>query len=123
MIEEEKEIKLPDNAYTELKEGEKYKPILLPDKKYPEVNLWTVLWGILMAVIFSAATAYSGLRFGQVFEAAIPIAIIAVSIQRLKRRAAFGKCDYQIISSTRSDCNGSISPYLLSILSRKILII
>ena len=86
MIEEEKEIKLPDNAYTELKEGEKYKPILLPDKKYPEVNLWTVLWGILMAVIFSAATAYSGLRFGQVFEAAIPIAIIAVGISTVAKR-------------------------------------
>jgi putative OPT family oligopeptide transporter len=86
MIEEEKEIKLPDNAYTELKEGEKYKPILLSDKKYPEVNLWTVLWGILMAVIFSAATAYSGLRFGQVFEAAIPIAIIAVGISTVAKR-------------------------------------
>lgn len=86
MIEEEKEIKLPDNAYTELKEGEKYNPILLSDKKYPEVNLWTVLWGILMAVIFSAATAYSGLRFGQVFEAAIPIAIIAVGISTVAKR-------------------------------------
>ena len=73
--EEIQEIELPANAYTELKEGEEYKPILLGTKKYPEVNLWTVLWGILMAIIFSAATAYSGLRFGQVFEAAIPIAI------------------------------------------------
>ena len=60
----ENEIKLPDNAYRELKEGEEYKPILLSDKKYPELNGWTIFWGILMAIISSAATAYSGLRFG-----------------------------------------------------------
>jgi putative OPT family oligopeptide transporter len=83
---EEQEIHLPDNAYTELKEGEAYKPILMSNKKYPEINGWTVTWGILMAIIFSAATAYSGLRFGQVFEAAIPIAIIAVGISTLARR-------------------------------------
>lgn len=86
MTEEEKEIKLADNAYSELKEGEEYKPVLLSSKKYPEINTWTVLWGILMAVIFSAATAYSGLRFGQVFEAAIPIAIIAVGISTVAKR-------------------------------------
>ena len=83
---EEQEIHLPNNAYTELKEGEVYKPILLENKKYPEINGWTVGWGILMAIIFSAATAYSGLRFGQVFEAAIPIAIIAVGIATLAKR-------------------------------------
>lgn len=82
----EEEIKLPDNAYTELKEGEEYKPILMPNKKYPEINAWTVIWGLVMAVVFSAATAYSGLRFGQVFEAAIPIAIIAVGISTLAKR-------------------------------------
>lgn len=79
-------INLPENAYTELKEGESYKPILMGEKKYPEVNLWSVTWGILMAIIFSAATAYSGLRFGQVFEAAIPIAIIAVGASTLAKR-------------------------------------
>lgn len=83
---ENEEIKLASNAYTELQPGEEYKPILLGDKKYPEINLWTVLWGILMAVVFSAATAYSGLRFGQVFEAAIPIAIIAVGASTLAKR-------------------------------------
>ncbi|MDR2979860.1 MAG: OPT/YSL family transporter, partial [Bacteroidales bacterium] len=82
----ENEIKLPDNAYTELKEGEEYKPILLPCKQYPEINGWTIFWGLLMAVIFSAATAYSGLKFGQVFEAAIPIAIIAVGVSTLAKR-------------------------------------
>ncbi len=84
--EQPEEIKLPDNAYRELKDGETYKPILLGDKKYPELNAWTIIWGIIMAVIFSAATAYSGLRFGQVFEAAIPIAIIAVGASTLARR-------------------------------------
>lgn len=80
------EIKLPENAYRELKEGEQYKPILLGEKKYPELNAWTITWGIIMAIIFSAATAYSGLRFGQVFEAAIPIAIIAVGVSTLAKR-------------------------------------
>lgn len=82
----EPEIKLPENAYSELKEGESYKPILLPEKKYPELNVWTIVWGIAMAIIFSAATAYSGLRFGQIFEAAIPIAIIAVGASTLAKR-------------------------------------
>ncbi|MBP5711091.1 MAG: oligopeptide transporter, OPT family [Bacteroidales bacterium] len=83
---EEADVKLPDNAYTELKEGEEYKPILLGNKEYPEINVWTIVWGILMAIIFSAATAYSGLRFGQVFEAAIPIAIIAVGVSTIAKR-------------------------------------
>lgn len=85
-ITSENEVKVPDNAYRELKEGEEYKPILLSTKKYPEINAWTIVWGILMAIIFSAATAYSGLRFGQVFEAAIPIAIIAVGASTIAKR-------------------------------------
>ena len=86
LINQPEDIKLPDNAYRELKEGEEYKPILLGQKKYPELNAWTITWGIIMAIIFSAATAYSGLRFGQVFEAAIPIAIIAVGVSTLAKR-------------------------------------
>lgn len=73
--EEEKAIGVPENAFRELKPGEVYNPLMSPDKKYPEVNLWSVLWGIAMAVLFSAAAAYLGLKVGQVFEAAIPIAI------------------------------------------------
>ncbi|MCQ2263396.1 MAG: oligopeptide transporter, OPT family [Bacteroidales bacterium] len=80
------DVKLPENAYRELKSGEEYKPILLAEKKYPELNAWTIVWGIIMAIIFSAATAYAGLRFGQVFEAAIPIAIIAVGASTIAKR-------------------------------------
>ncbi|MBO7417699.1 MAG: oligopeptide transporter, OPT family [Bacteroidaceae bacterium] len=77
---------LPENAYRELKPGEVYNPLMSPAKTYPEVNVWSVLWGLLMAVLFSAAAAYLGLRVGQVFEAAIPIAIIAVGISSAAKR-------------------------------------
>ena len=74
---------LPENAFRELKEGETYEPMMSPKGHYPEVNFWSVTWGILMAVLFSAAAAYLGLKVGQVFEAAIPIAIIAAGIGAL----------------------------------------
>ena len=90
--EEEKAIGVPENAFRELKPGEVYNPLMSPDKKYPEVNLWSVLWGIAMAVLFSAAAAYLGLKVGQVFEAAIPIAIIAVGVSgAAKRKNALGE--------------------------------
>jgi putative OPT family oligopeptide transporter len=71
---------LPENAYKELKEGEEYRPIMAPDSRPPEVTPYSLIVGMLMAVLFSAAAAYSGLKIGQVFEAAIPIAILAVGI-------------------------------------------
>lgn len=84
--------KLPDNAARPLAPGEKYQPILRPDKEYPEVTPYSVSIGVVMAVIFSAAAAYLGLKVGQVFEAAIPIAIIAVSLSSiLKRKNALGE--------------------------------
>ncbi len=83
---------LPANAYSELKPGEKYVPIMSPDKEYPEVNLRSVSWGLIMAVLFSAAAAYLGLKIGQVFEAAIPIAILAVGLSTAtKRKGALGE--------------------------------
>ena len=89
---EEKVTGLPENAYRELKEGESYKPLMSPNKHYPEVTPWSVLWGLVMAVIFSAAAAYLGLKVGQVFEAAIPIAIIAVGLSSgFKRKNALGE--------------------------------
>ena len=72
--------KLPDNAFTELKEGEEYKPLLSPERNHKEVTLWSVGWGLLMTIIFSAAAAYLGLKVGLVLEAAIPISIIAVGM-------------------------------------------
>ena len=91
-MEEEKITGLPENASRELKEGEVYKPLLSPDKNYPEVNARSVSWGLLMAVLFSAAAAYLGLKVGQVFEAAIPIAIIAVGLSSAsKRKNALGE--------------------------------
>lgn len=90
--EEEKITGLPENAYRELKEGETYKPIMSPNKEYKEVTWWSVLWGLLMAVLFSAAAAFLGLKVGQVFEAAIPIAIIAVGLSNgFKRKNALGE--------------------------------
>ncbi|BDX39744.1 peptide transporter [Tenuifilaceae bacterium CYCD] len=83
---------LPENAYTELKEGEEYQPVMSPTRIVPEVTTWSVLWGLVMAVIFSAAAAYLGLKIGQVFEAAIPIAIIAVGLSTVtKRKGALGE--------------------------------
>jgi len=83
---------LPENAYRELKKGEEYKPLMPADKTYREVTPWSVMWGLIMAVIFSAAAAYLGLKVGQVFEAAIPIAIIAVGLSSgFKRKNALGE--------------------------------
>ena len=103
---EEQFTGLPENAFRELKEGEKYEPILSPKKSYPEVNLWSVLWGIGMAVLFSAAAAYLGLKVGQVFEAAIPIAIIAVGVSgAAKRKNALGE---NVIIQSIGACSGVI---------------
>ena len=94
-MEQEKEEKvngLPENAFRELKPGETYNPLMSPNKQYPEVTFWSVFWGLVMAVIFSAAAAYLGLKVGQVFEAAIPIAIIAVGLSSgTKRKNALGE--------------------------------
>ncbi len=78
---------LPENVYRELKEGEEYVPVMKPDQVYPEITVWSVFWGLLMAVLFSAAAAYLGLKIGQVFEAAIPIAIIAVGLSAVTKRS------------------------------------
>ncbi len=90
--EEKMSVDLPENAFSELKEGEKYVPILRPESNYPEVTPYSVSLGLIMAVIFSAAAAYLGLKVGQVFEAAIPIAIIAVGLSNaMKRKNALGE--------------------------------
>ncbi|MBQ1990432.1 MAG: oligopeptide transporter, OPT family [Rikenellaceae bacterium] len=83
---------LPENAYRELAEGEKYEPMMSPASTPAEVTPYSVSMGILMAVLFSAAAAYLGLKIGQVFEAAIPIAIIAVGVgNMLGKRNTLGQ--------------------------------
>lgn len=86
MEENQQSNSLPENAYRELKPGEEYKPILPATAKPKEVTPYSVTMGLIMAVVFSAAAAYLGLKVGQVFEAAIPIAIIAVGVGNI-----FGK--------------------------------
>lgn len=89
---EKKLTELPENAYRELTPGEEYKPVIPHDRSVKEVTGYSIFMGLLMAVIFSAAAAYSGLKIGQVFEAAIPISIIAVGASAaFKRKNALGQ--------------------------------
>ncbi len=97
---------LPENAFRPLKEGEEYEP-LMPAKANPrEVTTWSLVWGLLMAVIFSAATAYLGLKVGQVFEAAIPITIIAVGLaSATKRKDPLGE---NVMIQSIGACSGMV---------------
>ena len=89
---QKQEAGIPENAFRELKPGEEYIPVMRPDRQYPEVTPYSVIMGLVMAIIFSAAAAYLGLKVGQVFEAAIPIAIIAVGVSgALKKKNALGQ--------------------------------
>ena len=105
-MEENKHISLPENASRELKPGESYEPLLKPGKKYPEVTAYSVTMGLLMTVIFSAAAAYLGLKVGQVFEAAIPIAILAVGFtSALGKKGGLGQ---NVIIQSIGACSGVI---------------
>ena len=77
---------LPENASMPLKPGESYQPILPPQAMMPELTPRSILWGIVLCVIFTVASAYSGLKVGQVMEAAIPISILAIGLARVYRR-------------------------------------
>ena len=101
-----KETNLPENAFRELREGETYEPLMKPERTYREVTPWSIFWGLLMAVIFSAATAYLGLKVGQVFEAAIPITIIAVGLSgATHRKDPLGE---NVIIQSIGACSGMI---------------
>lgn len=105
-VNEAQEIKLAENAFRELKPGEEYKPIMSSDINPREATPWSVIWGLVMVIIFSAATAYLGLKVGQVFEAAIPIAIIAVGISgAAKRKGALGE---NVIIQSIGACSGNV---------------
>ena len=103
---EKQKISLPENAQRELAPGEEYHPILGAEKTFKEVTAYSVAVGILMVVLFSAAAAYLGLKVGQVFEAAIPIAIIAVGLT-----TALGKKDglgQNVIIQSIGGCSGAV---------------
>lgn len=114
MQEKEKEIiyqdadpvEMPENAFRELGADEHYRPLMHPARNYPEATPYSVTMGLILAVIFSAAAAYLGLRVGQVFEAAIPIAIIAVGLSgALKKSNALGQ---NVIIQSIGSCSGVI---------------
>lgn len=105
-MEEKKNLSLPENAHRPLKKGEVYRPLIGPESKVPEVTPYSVTMGLLMVIIFSAAAAYLGLKVGQVFEAAIPIAIIAVGVSgALGKRNALGQ---NVIIQSIGACSGVI---------------
>lgn len=102
----EQHASLPENAFRELKKDETYEPLIPANQTPREINTWSVSWGLIMAVVFSAATAYLGLKVGQVFEAAIPIAIIAVGVSNAARRnKSLGE---NVIIQSIGSCSGSI---------------
>ena len=105
-MEEKKKTVLPENASRELRPGEEYRPLLSPEKNYPEVTPYSVSMGLLMTIIFSAAAAFLGLKVGQVFEAAIPIAIIAVGVSgALGKKNALGQ---NVMIQSIGACSGAI---------------
>ena len=101
-----KETNLPENAFRPLQEGETYEPLMSAHRTYREVTPWSIFWGVLMAIIFSAATAYLGLKVGQVFEAAIPITIIAIGLSgATHRKDPLGE---NVIIQSIGACSGMI---------------
>ena len=103
---EEKRNALPENAHRELKPGESYKPLLSAERNWTEVTPYSVTVGLLMVILFSAAAAYLGLRVGQVFEAAIPIAIIAVGLtSALGKKEGLGQ---NVIIQSIGGCSGAV---------------
>jgi len=105
---------LPENSHRELKNGESYTPLLDPNTPQREVTPWSVFWGIIMAILFSAAAAYSGLKIGQVMEAGIPIAILAVGISSaLRNQQTLGQ--NVIIQSIGATSSGVVAGAIFTI--------
>ena len=99
-------VELPENAFRELAEDEHYRPMMHPARQYKEVTVYSVTMGLVLCIIFSAAAAYLGLKVGQVFEAAIPIAIIAVGLSgALRKKDALGQ---NVIIQSIGACSGVI---------------
>lgn len=99
-------IELPENAFRELGADESFRPMMHPARDYQEATPYSVGMGLILAVVFSAAAAYLGLKIGQVFEAAIPIAIIAVGLSgALKKKNPLGQ---NVIIQSIGACSGVI---------------
>ena len=99
-------VELPENAFRELGADEQYRPLMHPARQYREVTVYSVLMGLVLCIIFSAAAAYLGLKVGQVFEAAIPISIIAVGLSSaLNKKNALGQ---NVIIQSIGSCSGVI---------------
>ncbi|MDE6120268.1 MAG: OPT/YSL family transporter, partial [Muribaculaceae bacterium] len=99
-------VDLPENAFIELGENEEYRPVMHPARDYAEATPYSVITGLILAVVFSAAAAYLGLKVGQVFEAAIPIAIIAVGLSGwLGKKNPLGQ---NVIIQSIGACSGVI---------------
>src|ERR1017187_10201563 len=77
---------LPSNAYTPLPPGTVYQPPVAASEKMAELTPRSVCWGVLLCVVFTVASAYSGLKVGQVMEAAILISILAIGLARIYPR-------------------------------------
>ena len=109
-------VELPENAFRELGADEHYRPIMHPARDYAEVTPYSVAMGLILAVVFSAAAAYLGLRVGQVFEAAIPIAIIAVGLSgALGKKNPLGQ---NVIIQSIGACSGVIVAKIMNKFSK-----
>lgn len=98
---------LPENAYRELKDGETFTPMMTPLSSPKEITPYSVTMGIILAIVFSAAAAYLGLKVGQVFDAAIPIAIIAVGMSSLTKKS--GMIGQNVIIQSIGACSGGVA--------------
>ena len=99
-------VDLPENAFRELGKDENYRPVMHPARQYAEVTPYSVIMGLILAVVFSAAAAYLGLKVGQVFEAAIPIAIIAVGFSNWRK--VQNPLGQNVIIQSIGACSGGI---------------
>lgn len=106
IIEDADPIELPENAFRELGADEDYRPVMHPARDYAEVTPYSVTMGLILAVVFSAAAAYLGLKVGQVFEAAIPIAIIAVGYSKWRKKQ--NPLGQNVIIQSIGACSGVI---------------
>lgn len=84
--------RLPENAYRELKPGESYEPMVPAAAVVPEVTMRSIIFGIVMNIVFSMAATYLALKVGQGIETAIPISILSVGLSgfllKMGRRAS-----------------------------------